>query len=158
MKKKNETPKKMMIGWHQTISLPDLGTHRFKAKIVTGARTTALHATNFSRMEVDGRQFVRFLPDHGLFDDVEERCLPIPHRRKITNTGGIAEERFIVATALQVGSRRARVEISLTDRSDMRYPIIVGRSALRVLRLSVDPSRSWLQTTRAGPQKNRIRP
>ncbi len=154
---KKVTRKKMMIGWRETISLPDLGIHQFKAKIDTGALTTALHATNITRLEIDGREFVRFLPDHGVLEDVEECTLPALHRRNITNTSGIPEERFIVATVLQIGTRRARVEISLTDRSDMKFPIIIGRSAMRVLRLTVDPSRSWLQSERSGTKKEKTK-
>ena len=76
--------------------------------------------------------------------------MPILHTRRITNTSGIPEERFIIATTLRIGDRKGRIEVSLSDRSDMRYPIIIGRSALRLLRLTVDPSRSWLfsRTTR----------
>jgi hypothetical protein len=81
--------------------------------------------------------------------------MPILHCRKITNTSGIPEERFIVATVLEIGARAERIEISLTDRSDMTFPIIIGRSAMRVLRLSVDPTRSWLRSTRSSIPKEK---
>ena len=147
--------KKLMIGWRETISLPDLGIHRFAAKFDTGALTTALHATNISCLEAEGRHWVQFLPDHEGLDDVDHRVLPILHTRRITNTSGVPEERFIVATTLQIGPRKARIEVSLTDRSDMKYPIIIGRSALRVMRLTIDPSRSWLRSKRTAEPRER---
>lgn len=145
----------MMIGWRETASLPDLDLRRFRAKIDTGALTTALHATKITRLEVRGQQWVEFLPDHEVLEDVQHCVLPLLHTRQITNTSGVPEERFIVATTLQIGTRKGRIEVSLTDRSDMRFPIIIGRSALRLLRLTIDPSRSWLQTPRTKSNQGR---
>ncbi|MGP6089402.1 ATP-dependent zinc protease family protein [Antarctobacter jejuensis] len=141
-------PKKLTVGWRETISLPGLGIHEVAAKIDTGALTTALHATDMEATHQDGRDWVTFLPDHGALDVSHPCRLPLLHRRSITNTSGIPEDRFIVATTMKIGGRLARVEVSLTDRSDMTYPIIIGRSAMRLLRLTVDPSRSWMQSDR----------
>ena len=138
----------MPVGWRETVSLPELGLGRFKAKLDTGALTTALHASAIRRIERDGRQWVEFIPDHDGIEAAAPCLLPVLHRRDITNTSGVPESRFIVATALRIGDRTARVEVSLTDRSDMTYPLIIGRSAMRLLRLTVDPSRSWLQSRR----------
>ncbi len=145
----------LTIGWRETVSLPDLGIGRFPAKIDTGALTTALHASDISCAEADGRQWVQFMPDHDGIHAAEQCILPVLHRREITNTSGVPEPRFIVAIALQIGTRKARVEVSLTDRSDMKFPIIIGRSALRLLRLTVDPSRSWLQSKRTSSIQGR---
>lgn len=144
-----------MIGWRETISLPEIGMNQFAAKIDTGALTTALHATNIMKIRVEGRSWVQFVPDHGVLQSAERCMLPILHTRAITNTSGVPEDRFIVATTLKIGSNTARVEVSLTDRSDMKYPIIIGRSALRLLRLTVDPSRSWLVSKSTRRKKNK---
>ena len=141
-------PKKLMIGWRETVSLPDVGIHRFAAKLDTGALTTALHATEMRRVRAEGRDWVEFMPDHNGLDVAHACRLPLLHRRSITNTSGVPEERFIVATTLRIGDRQERIEVSLTDRSDMTYPIIIGRSAMRLLRLTVDPTRSWLHSKR----------
>lgn len=141
-------PKRLMIGWRETISLPDLGIHRFAAKNDTGALTTALHASDITCVESEGLLWVRFYPDHDGINNAEPCVLPVLHKRDITNTGGIPESRLIVSTTLQIGPRKAQIEVSLTDRSDMTYPIIIGRSAMRLLRLTIDPTRSWLQSQR----------
>lgn len=135
-----------MIGWRESVSLPDLGLVSFRAKADTGARTTALHATNIACIEVNGQPWVEFLPDHNPLVSVNLSAAPIHHLRNITNTSGIPEKRFIIATRLRLGKREAQIEVSLTDRSDMRFPIIIGRTAMKQLRLTVDPSRSWLQS------------
>ena len=137
-----------MVGWRETVSLPDLGLEGFRAKIDSGALTTALHATNTSTLEIRNKQWVEFLPDHNLLEKPNYLALPVLHTRRVTNTGGVSEERFIVTTRLQIGDRSDRIEMSLSDRSDMKFPIIIGRSALRLLGLCIDPSRSWLQSKR----------
>lgn len=138
---------KAMIGWRERVSLPDLGLGEFEAKIDTGARTTALHATSIRSYSSGGTLWVEFLPDHMLLTNSDKCVLPVHHIRSITNTSGIPEERIIAVTTLCIGARQQKIEISLSDRSDMVFPMIVGRTALRLLRLTVDPSRSWLQSS-----------
>lgn len=153
MKKYHET---QIIGWRETVSLPDLELPLLRAKIDTGARTTALHASNIARIEVNGAPWVEFLPDHDQLG-VGKVCIapirlcsaPIHHQRQIRSSDGISEERFIITTRLQLGQREAQVEVSLTDRSDMKSPIIVGRTAMRLLNFMVHPARSWLQSPEA---------
>lgn len=145
--------KHMTVGWRETISMPALGLNGFRAKLDTGALTTALHATQISRRVIDGKPWVEFLPDHEDLEGSDYCLLPLLHSRMIKNTSGIPEARFIVATTLEIGDRKGRVEVSLTDRSDMKYPIIIGRSAMRLLRLTVDPSRSWLQSKRTADRR-----
>ncbi|PYG26397.1 ATP-dependent zinc protease family protein [Pelagimonas varians] len=139
-------PKKLVIGWRETVSLPDLDLTGFQAKIDTGARTTALHATNIRKLEINGRLWVEFLPDHQVLEGSDLCAAPVLHKRCITNTSGTPEERFIITSHIHLGARQARIEISLTDRTDMIFPIIVGRTGLRQLRMIVDPVRSWLQS------------
>ncbi len=143
MQKYRET---QMIGWRETVSLPDFGLTSFRAKVDTGARTTALHATNIAHIEINGESWVEFLPDHNQLESVGLCTAPIHHLRNIKNTSGIPEERLIIETRLQLGNREAFVEVALSDRSDMKFPIIIGRTTMRQLSLTVNPSRSWLQS------------
>ncbi|WP_343081652.1 ATP-dependent zinc protease family protein [Ostreiculturibacter nitratireducens] len=135
---------KLLIGWRETVFLPDLGLAGFKSKVDTGARTTALHANNISEIEIRGTPWVEFLPDHDVLQGTDICVCPVAAIREVTNTSGIPVRRYFIKTRLRIGEREAEIELSLSDRSDMTFPMIVGRTALRQLRLLVDPARSWL--------------
>ena len=154
MKKKARSPK-FIIGWREIVSMPDLGLIDIPAKIDTGARTTALHADHIRRIQVKGEDWVEFHPSHPALDDVDLIAQPLRDMREITNTSGVPEERFVIATPLVVGERVRSAEISLTDRAGMNFPIIIGRRALRTHRMIVDISKSW--TTDPERRNNRLK-
>lgn len=131
----------MHIGWREFVSLPDLGINSLKAKIDTGARTSALHATDIERFERDGMDWVSFfVPQAGL-----GRCsVPLLDTRAIKNTSGIPEKRLIIQTALVIGTRHWVIETSLANRERMGFDLILGRTAIRRRGVLVDPSRSFL--------------
>jgi hypothetical protein len=139
----------LTIGWQERIDLPQLGLTNLHAKIDTGARTSALHADHIEPFERDGVPWVRF---HSKFDDdardLDVEC-PMLHTRDITNTGGTPETRVIVRTRLRLAGRAWQIDLSLTDRQDMRFRMIVGRSALRGHDIVVHPGRRNL----AGPPR-----
>jgi hypothetical protein len=140
-----------VIGWREQISLPDLDLNNFAVKIDTGAKTTALHATDVELFEVDGTQWVRFLPDfiHG---EAHPREVPVLETREIRNTSGVPEERIVIRTMLQIAGRRWKIDASLADRAPMRYPLILGRSALKGHNMSVHAGRSYLVSERPQPE------
>lgn len=139
---------KALVGWREMIALPDLFDARIPAKIDTGARTSSLHATEIERFDRDGQRWVRFLLDLGEGRSEPVSCeVPRADRRIITSSNGEGQDRFIIKTRLQIGEHSFRAEFSLADRSDMKFPILIGRTALRS-RFLVDPGRSWLQSTR----------
>lgn len=133
----------LIIGWREYVSLPGLDLRDIKAKIDTGARTTALHASRIRLEKIDGATWVRFHPEHAGIDEAAECLAPYHAQRAITNTSGKPDERIIIKADLTIGGRTKPVEISLADRADMAFPIIIGRTALRIHRLVVDPARSW---------------
>lgn len=140
-----------VVGWRELVNLPQLGLKGVPAKIDTGARTSSLHATILERFERDGENFVRFAVD---FDDVYRRhvCEAIHvDWRGITSSNGETQQRMIIKTPLQIGGIRFRAEISLADRSDMRFPMLIGRSSLR-RRFVVNSGHSWLQTPGRNPE------
>lgn len=136
-----------VVGWREMLCLPELSGHRIPAKIDTGARTSSLHATDIERFERDGHRWLRFQLDIGEGQSEPVTCeMPRADRRIITSSNGEAQERPIIKTTLQLGSQSFRAEFSLADRSDMRFPILVGRTALRK-RFLVASGRSYLQST-----------
>lgn len=139
--------KKTVVGWREMVSLPDLSAQRIPAKIDTGARTSSLHATDIERFDRDGHRWIRFQLDVG-GGQSEPVTVEVPHadRRTVTSSNGEAQERYIIKTDLQIGSERFAAEFSLADRSDMKFPILIGRTALR-RRFLVNSGRSYLQSS-----------
>lgn len=133
-----------VIGWRELVDLPELGLARIPAKIDSGARTSSLHALALEEFEREGERFVRFAVD---WDGERRECEAIHvDIRGITSSNGETQRRFVIKSPLKIGKLSFRAEISLADRSDMRFPMLIGRSALR-RRFVVDSGYSWLQTS-----------
>lgn len=131
----------LFIGWEEHVDLPLLGLRGLRAKIDTGARTSALHATNIEVLDRDGVGYVRF---HTFFDDAAHDTVvesPIHDRRQITNTSGIPEDRFVIRTKFRINGKLWRIDLSLADRSGMSFRMIVGRTALRRHKIAVLPGK-----------------
>ena len=135
---------KKEIGWREIVGLPDLGIASLHAKIDTGARTSALHAVDLAVIERDGAQWAEFhVPQPGT--PHWKRCAtPILDVREIKNTSGVPEQRYVVGTTLILGKRHWHIEVSLADREQMEFDLILGRTAIRRRRLLVNPGRSFL--------------
>ncbi len=133
----------LIVGWRELVSLPDLGLAGIPAKIDTGARTSSLHAHVLEDFVRGGDRFVRFAVD---WDGVRHHCEAIQvDVRGITSSNGDQQTRFVIKTPLKIGSLTFRAEISLADRSQMQFPMLIGRTALR-RRMVVDSGHSWLQS------------
>lgn len=136
----------LVVGWQERVDLPLLGLTNLKAKIDTGARTSALHATDIKTFERDGVPWVRF---HTRFDDdardtdVES---PIHDQRQIRNTSGVPEPRIIIRTKFRISDRLWRIDLSLAERTEMKFRMIVGRTALRGHSILVNPAKRNLTT------------
>ena len=132
-----------LVGWRELVDLPELGLTGVPAKIDTGARTSSLHAQVLEHFERDGQKFVRFAVDWG---GVRHTCEAVHvDIRGITSSNGETQRRYVIKTPLTIGNKTHRVEISLANRSDMKFPMLIGRSSLR-RRFVVDSGHSWLQT------------
>lgn len=136
---------KLTLGWREWLALPELGIDFIKAKIDTGARTSALHAYYVEPFSRDGEAWVRFgmHPRQGSSDDVVHCESPVLDRRPVTDSGGHREERYVIQTLLALGEYRVSAEVTLTDRETMRFRMLLGRTAMRGQFL-VDPGRSYL--------------
>ena len=132
------------IGWRELIALPDLGIPKLKAKIDTGARTTALHAVDIGVFEKDNARWAEFhVPFSGLAKD-HRFTAQIVDERDIKNTSGKKERRIIIQSTLVLGKRHWRIELSLANRKDMEFEVILGRTALRWHGYLINPGRSYL--------------
>ncbi len=135
-----------VAGWREVVFLPDMNLGPVVAKLDTGARSAALHAINIRTYDTEDGQRVRF---DAFIDNTKahvQPCdLPVQARRKVKNTGGVAEERIVVRSRLKMGKLSWLVDITLTDRSDMGVPMLLGRSTIK-RRFLVHPSKMYLVT------------
>lgn len=135
----------MKIGWIEWVALPELGVDMIKAKIDTGARTSALHTFKIETFEKDDKEWVRFWAHPNENDYVNEvvcEC-PIKDRRNVTNSGGISELRYVIETTVQIYNKSWPIEITLTNRDEMKFRMLLGRQAMQ--HLEVHPSRQYIQ-------------
>ncbi|MBI1392244.1 MAG: ATP-dependent zinc protease [Alphaproteobacteria bacterium] len=135
----------MEIGWREWARLPDLSASPIKAKIDTGAKTSAIHAFKIEEVDRAGVPFVRFF-----LHPVQRRKIPeiyceapIADRRVVRSSNGAEQERIVIRTTLQLGERAWAIDLSLTNRDEMGFRMLVGRDALRK-RIIISPSRSFV--------------
>ena len=149
---------RQIIGWREMVGLPELGVSALRAKIDTGARTSALHAIDLRPFEKDGAAWIEFhVAQPG--QPRSRRCSArLIDERQIKNTSGIPEQRYVIETLLVLGGRRWQMEVSLANREEMGFELILGRTAIRRRRLLVDPGRSFLAGPPGGSPPDRAEP
>lgn len=133
------------LGWREWITLPDLGIEHIKAKVDTGARTSALHAFSHETFHERGVLMVRFrIHPVQRRVDIEQECVTeVIDRRMVSDSGGHREKRLVIATPVQLGERRWTIEMTLTNRDNMQFRMLLGRTAIKG-HYVVDPGRSYL--------------
>jgi hypothetical protein len=136
---------KTIIGWREWVSLPELGIENIKAKVDTGARTSALHAFDLDVINNNGKRTVKFKM-HPLQDNNEyvvECQADVIDERNVTDSGGHKERRLVIKTMVEIGDKRLPIEMTLTDRDTMKFRMLLGRTSLK-RNFVVEPGKSYL--------------
>ncbi|ELR96533.1 RimK/LysX family protein [Gloeocapsa sp. PCC 73106] len=133
------------IGWREVISLPQLEIPRIKAKIDTGARSSALHAFHIHKFEQNGLEMVSFevhphQRDTHLTINTTAELLGY---KEVKNSGGQVQNRPVIQTTIELNGQKWKIELTLTNRDLMGFRMLLGRQAVRG-RFLVNPGRSFL--------------
>ena len=131
------------LGWREWVALPALGIARMRAKIDTGARSSALHVDAQWRFSQGGTPWVGFRITPARDGDAVEACAPILDEREVADSGGRRTRRVFLATRLRLAGVEREIEINLADRRNMLFPMLLGRTAIAGA-FTVDPARSSL--------------
>jgi hypothetical protein len=142
-----------VIGWREKIVLPELEIPELKAKIDTGARSSALHAFDIETFQDDGKMMVRFKvhPNQRDTDRTVLAHAELIDQREVRNSGGYVQLRPVIQTLVELGEFAFPIELTLTNRDKMGFRMLLGRQAVR-RRFLVDAGQSFLQS-QTGSQK-----
>lgn len=141
-----------VIGWREWVQLPGLLELPVKAKVDTGARTSAIHAFNIARIQVDGDDWVEFdvHPVQRMRQPIVRCRAPLLDQRHVISSSGHKQLRYVVKTTAVIGEVRWKIELSLADRDQMGFRMLLGREALR-RRFVIDPAGSYRLSARRVP-------
>ena len=137
----------LVFGREEWVALPELGLPAIRAKVDTGARTSALHAFAMQMFGAAASPQIRFrvhpIPDR---TDIEIECAAeVCDQRAVTSSNGETEVRFVIRTPVRIGDRLVQADLSLTNRDAMSYRMLLGRQALEAVGAVVDPTRAQVQ-------------
>ena len=136
---------RQVVGWREWVSLPDLCVPAIKAKIDTGARSSSLHAFNVEPFRRRGALWLRFQvhPEQRKSKPTIDTEAPVLEHRSVRSSNGQLTKRPVIVTPIELHGQTWDIELTLANRDEMGFRMLLGRQALRG-RLLVDPARSYL--------------
>jgi ribosomal protein S6--L-glutamate ligase len=136
---------KIIVGSREYCSLPDLGIVLIKAKVDSGAKTTALHADNVEVFQKDNEDWVRFsLQPFKSNDKIINQCeARLIDNRIIKSSNGQKENRFVIKTTIVLSDQNWEIEVTLTNRNFMGFRMLLGREAMAG-KILIDPEKRYI--------------
>jgi hypothetical protein len=136
-----------IVGWREWIFLSDLSRQKIKAKIDTGARTSALHAEEIEIFKRGNKKWVRFiiLPVQKSKEKMKHVEAELIESRMVRSSVGTETIRPVIATNIQIGNYVYPIELTLVNRDIMGFRMLIGRQALKD-RFIIDPGDSFVQS------------
>jgi hypothetical protein len=125
--------KKIILGRREYVDLPEFGLYHFEAKLDTGAYTSAIHCSQIRIFTEDNIKKIAFhIPPPNNQNISEREFISSDFEEKnIRNSFGQTEKRYVIRTRIKIGKRFIRASFSLADRTELRYPVLIGRKILR---------------------------
>ncbi|MBF7073509.1 ATP-dependent zinc protease [Glaciecola sp. MH2013] len=141
---------KILVGSLEQCNLPGLGITELHVRVDTGAATSSLHVDNIEEFELDGESWIRF-DIHPDIHDVQKlrRCeAKVSSRRKVKSSTATKQRRYVIETMIEMAEQHWPIQLTLTDRSEMTYLMLLGREAMAG-KFIVDPSLEYLLNSQA---------
>lgn len=138
---------KLLIGNIEMCHLPELGVSDLQTRVDTGAQTSSLHVDQIEKFKKAGKPWVRFdlHPDFYHLDEVVACEAPLHDVRKIKSSNGQSQQRYVIKTMMGLGGQEWPIEITLTDRSEMSYLMLLGRQGMAD-KVLIDPSSTYMSS------------
>lgn len=138
-------PALMLVGAVEYCDLPELDIKRMKIRVDTGAATSSLHVDNVEEYRVQGKRWVSFdiHPRVHRVSKVVRAKARVVSKRRVKSSTADTQKRIVIATELSMGGQSWTIQLTLTDRSLMTYPMLLGRQAMAG-RILVDPGREFV--------------
>ena len=136
---------KKIIGRLEKVSLPEFNLFDIESKIDTGAYRGAIHVSNIEEANIDGEDVLKIIfldEDHEEYNN-KEFIVKDFKKTTVKNSIGGKEERYIMSTEIEIAGKTLKVDLGISDRKDMRYPILIGRRVLKN-NFVVDPIKKFV--------------
>lgn len=153
--KRRDFADSLVVGWREWVSLPDLGISMIKAKVDTGARTSAIHAYDIESHRLRGRDVLTFKV-HPLQRNQKKVVVctaAVVDERMIRSSSGHTSLRPVIETTIEIGPLSWQIELTLTNRDEMGFRMLLGRQAVRD-HLLVHAGKSFLMSSNPQPRRS----